>query len=188
VILSTDSNEYAEEGLRFGCWVPGLRPPELSLDPISIVDVLIDLIKTTPGGETWETLSIIEPTSPLRTPQMVIDCVRLCQDDTAVNSSLTLTPISVQYHALKQLILGKNGNVSFAHPQGAVKNPNRQQLTPTSIRNGIAGTIRCDSFLKAKNILHGNIKGLYIPQTVVNIDTLEDIEELRKFGTVELVS
>jgi len=179
IILSTDSQEYAKEGERYGCWVPYLRPSDLASDRAAIVQTLLELMEQAPDAEDWKTITLLEPTCPLRTPQMVIQCARLVTENPNTNCALTLTEVPLHYHAYKQFLQQEDGILQYAHPQGSGIR-NRQELPPTYIRNGAAYSIQCVSLREQKQIIHGQTQGLIVSDTLVNIDGPEDIVRLRE--------
>jgi len=186
VILSTDSDVYAAEGIKSDCLVPFLRPADLASDQANIADVLIDLLQRQDPSQDWETLTLLEPTCPLRTSIMVSQCMRLCADDATVDASLTLSRISRKYHSAKQFVRDASGRVDFAHPEGGSV-VNRQELDDRYIRNGAAYTIRCSSLRNTGRLLQGVIRSLVIEDYLINIDTPADIADLRLHGEVGLV-
>jgi len=179
IVLSTDSEEYAAEGIRHGCTVPYLRPNILARDEAPVAQTLLELLSRVEEADRWETLCLIEPTCPLRTPEMVAACLRLVADNAAVDSSLTLTPVPVRYHYLKQFTMDEKEDAIHCHPD-AVTIANRQELKASFIRNGAAYVMRCSSLRKTGQILHGRVRGLVISERLVNIDSNEDIDELRQ--------
>jgi CMP-N,N'-diacetyllegionaminic acid synthase len=186
IILSTDSEQYAAEGVRYGCTVPYLRPNILARDEAPIVQTLLELLTKVEGADRWRTLCLIEPTCPLRTPEMVAACFRLVADTPEVDSSLTLTPVPVRYHYLKQFSMNERGDVTHGHPD-AMAIANRQQLKPSFIRNGAAYVMRCSSLRETGRILNGRVSALMIAEQLVNIDSTEDIEQLRRIESEVLV-
>jgi CMP-N,N'-diacetyllegionaminic acid synthase len=63
VVVSTDSEEIAEIGRRYGAEVPGLRPAEIATSTSPVVDWVLDVMR----GRSEEAFSILRPTSPFRT-------------------------------------------------------------------------------------------------------------------------
>jgi CMP-N,N'-diacetyllegionaminic acid synthase len=63
VLVSTDSEEIAEIGRRYGAEVPGLRPPEMA----TAVSPDIEWVLHVMNGRDEELFSILRPTSPFRT-------------------------------------------------------------------------------------------------------------------------
>jgi N-acylneuraminate cytidylyltransferase/CMP-N,N'-diacetyllegionaminic acid synthase len=65
VWLSTDSEEYAEIGKRYGITVPFLRPDYLAKDTSSSVDVVLHAMQHAAQlGKNYTMIALLEPTSP----------------------------------------------------------------------------------------------------------------------------
>ena len=68
VIVSTEDQEIASLSVSSGAHVPFLRRPELSRDPSTILDVVLDVLDYLgPNATSFKSLSIVLPTSPLMT-------------------------------------------------------------------------------------------------------------------------
>lgn len=73
IIVSTDSQEYAEIALKYGARVPFLRSLDLSRDSSVIWDVVKDIVKYYQDQNlNFETVMLLQPTSPLRTSEDII--------------------------------------------------------------------------------------------------------------------
>ncbi|MDE4542534.1 acylneuraminate cytidylyltransferase family protein [Thermoanaerobacterium sp. R66] len=67
IFVSTDSIEYAKIAQEFGASVPFLRNKELATDNISSWDVVKDaLLNYKKLGKEFDTVALLQPTSPLR--------------------------------------------------------------------------------------------------------------------------
>ena len=62
VVVSTDSEEFAEIARSYGAEVPGLRPPELA----GATSPDIDWVERALAGTGYDVFSILRPTSPFR--------------------------------------------------------------------------------------------------------------------------
>lgn len=72
VIVSTDSEEIAAIARYYGAEVPFLRPAEYAGDTSPDIDWLEHLLKELRrAGRTWDCFSLLRPTSPFRTPEMI---------------------------------------------------------------------------------------------------------------------
>jgi CMP-N,N'-diacetyllegionaminic acid synthase len=72
VIVSTDSDRYAEIARHYGAEVPFLRPPELAGDVSPDIDwVEHTLNRLRAEGGTYGCFSILRPTSPFRLPETI---------------------------------------------------------------------------------------------------------------------
>ncbi len=69
VVVSTDSEKFAEIARKGGDHVPFLRPKSLATDVASSIDVILHGINYLERhGEEFNILVLLEPTSPLRRP------------------------------------------------------------------------------------------------------------------------
>jgi CMP-N-acetylneuraminic acid synthetase len=72
VILSTDSEEYAEIGRYYGAEVPPLRPPQYSGSESPDIEwVKFTLQQLQDRGHNYDCISILRPTSPFRQPETI---------------------------------------------------------------------------------------------------------------------
>ena len=70
VLVSTDDEEIARVAKACGAQVPFLRPAELAADTSRTVDAVIHAAETLKQhGETFDSLVLLQPTSPLRTAE-----------------------------------------------------------------------------------------------------------------------
>jgi CMP-N-acetylneuraminic acid synthetase len=77
VVVSTDSEDYAQIARHYGAEVPFLRPPELAGDVSPDIEWLeYTLKKLAQDGRKYDCFSILRPTSPFRLPETI---QRACQ-------------------------------------------------------------------------------------------------------------
>ena len=82
IIVSTDSDVYADISRSFGAWVPFLREENLSKDTSSTEEVLLDVIKRLREmGKEYDYFVLLQPTSPLRTNKDIIKAANLIIDE-----------------------------------------------------------------------------------------------------------
>lgn len=78
IIVSTDSQEYANISLEYGASIPFLRPEYLSTDTATTNDVVEYTIKELKNvGKEYDYFMILQPTSPLRTFEDIVGAVNL---------------------------------------------------------------------------------------------------------------
>lgn len=71
--VSTDSEKYAEIAKAYGAGVPFLRSEELSSDEANSWDVVIEVIDRYAAlGKVFDSVMLLQPTSPLRTVNDII--------------------------------------------------------------------------------------------------------------------
>jgi CMP-N-acetylneuraminic acid synthetase len=78
IILSTDNEDYAAEGRRYGAAVPYLRPAPLATAGATSADVAIHVLDA--AGIQDATLVLLQPTSPCRTPDDIRGAVELYRE------------------------------------------------------------------------------------------------------------
>lgn len=72
VMVSTDSTRYAQIAREYGAEVPFFRSREASSDTASSWDVVREVLdKYQEAGKAFDTLMLLQPTSPLRTVQNI---------------------------------------------------------------------------------------------------------------------
>lgn len=81
IVLSTDDQEIAEVGKRFGVEVPFMRPPELAQDTTPTLPVLQHAVTWLKEREGYwpDAVLILQPTTPLRKAEHIRGAVELFQ-------------------------------------------------------------------------------------------------------------
>ena len=78
IMVSTDSEEFAEVARKCGAWVPFLRDPAVAKDTTSSIEtVCSDKARLEAMGETFDTFCLLEATSPLCRPEDIAGAVAL---------------------------------------------------------------------------------------------------------------
>ena len=87
VIVSTDSNKYAEVSDYYGAHVPFLRPAELAGDQSPDIEWLAyTLERLRDAGRKYDCFSILRPTSPFRLPETIRRAWQEFSSQTGVDS------------------------------------------------------------------------------------------------------
>jgi N-acylneuraminate cytidylyltransferase len=87
VIVSTDSEHYAEIAKHYGAEVPFLRPAELAGDQSPDIEWLqYTLNRLQEAGRNYDCFSILRPTSPFRMPATIQRAWQEFSDQTGVDS------------------------------------------------------------------------------------------------------
>lgn len=77
VVVSTEDAEAAAAARKFGAEVPFMRPQHLARDPYGVVDVCLHALdELESGGERFDHLVVLLPTSPFRTSQHIGEALR----------------------------------------------------------------------------------------------------------------
>lgn len=75
IIVSTDSEKYAEISRKFGASVPFLRSSKTSTDTAGSWDVVEEALKKL--DKKYDIVVLLQPTSPFRTPQNIKEAIDL---------------------------------------------------------------------------------------------------------------
>jgi len=93
VMVSTDSERYAEIAREYGAEVPFLRSEKTSSDTASSWDAVAEVIENYEAiGEFFDTFMLLQPTSPLRTAADIQNAYRTMEEKDA-NSVISLCEV-----------------------------------------------------------------------------------------------
>lgn len=85
VMVSTDSIVYAKIAKEYGAEVPFLRSKENSSDRAGSWDVVKEVLSMYEGmGETFDSVCLLQPTSPLRTKEDILSAYQIFRDKAEV--------------------------------------------------------------------------------------------------------
>ncbi len=168
-IISTDSKEYAEEGIRYGLDAPFLRPAKLSSDSAGAIETVTHALLEAERiyGKHFDIVLIVEPTSPLRKPEDIENCTRKLLDSDA-DSVICVSILNPTSHPAKVMIVN-NGRLDHYETRGA-SIIGRQSLETLYLRNGICYAVRRECLLAKKKIITDNTLPSIIEREVINID------------------
>ncbi len=179
IFVSTDSPAYAQEAARLGIETPWLRPAELASDTALVADAIRHTLETFAArGERFDTLALLEPSSPLRTPDIVRRTVEAAETE-GWDAAFTVSPVPLSHHPLKQFRIDGEGAAAFVMRE-AVPNVNRQSLERTFIRNGLAYAVRVPAFLETHSIHGTRARAIVVEEPAVSIDTEQDLREAER--------
>lgn len=179
VVVSTDDEAIAKEGLAAGALVPFLRPAALSTDEAPVVDavrhVLSELEQDRPR---FDLVALLEPTSPLRTVEVVRDVVAAAEQSLA-DAGFSVSRVPTRYHPLKQFTRDPGGLARYFMSAGewVVR---RQELGDTFVRNGMCYAVRRSALDAGHGVLGASPALVVIDGPVVNIDDLDDLDLARR--------
>ena len=176
--ISTDSNEYAEIGVKYGAIAPYIRPDNLASDSSTDYDFVSHFLNYLKKNESLPDLLIhLRPTTPFRDPslidQAIEDAMRNSEKITALRSVQEMAETaykSFEFKSDKFLVrtFTKSEELDSA-------NAARQSLPPTFQANGYVDVLFPSKILETKK-LHGNqVLGFRTP-SVIEIDTAEEFK------------
>ena len=149
IMVSTDSKEYADIAKQWGSNVPFLRNHELSNDTASSWDVVKEVIERYKElGTEFDTVALLQPTSPLRTSNDIIEGYKVMREKDA---NFVVGVCEMDHSPLWANTLPENLSMeSFTRPEIA-KIP--RQSIPTYYRiNGALYIVKIDYLVKSSGI------------------------------------
>ncbi len=150
IVVSTDSERYARIATDYGANVPFLRPDELATDEASPWDVVRDVVvKYQELGKDFDTVALLQPTSPLRTSSDIIAGYKKMIE---MNANLVVSVCEVDHSPLWSNILPEDFSMADFLRPNLVSTP-RQSLETYYRINGALYIIKV-SHLKASNNLY----------------------------------
>ena len=176
IVVSTDGDEIAAEGRSVGAEVIR-RPAELASDLADVTDVIAHALDALAGGGfTPATVALLEPSSPLRTAEMVKMAMIALDGADAV---FTVSEVPRRFHPLKQFQVDEDGYARRILPD--VPMPvRRQELGPTFVQNGAVYAFRTSMFRVHHSVFGPKPRALRTTTPLVNIDTFEDLAEAER--------
>jgi len=175
-ILSTDDEEIAAEGQRYGAEVPFMRPAELASDRARSTDMWQHAWLTSEDhfNQTFDISILLEPTSPLRRPEDILTTVDILIESGS-DAAATFSRAPAHFTPHKCLTLDDSGIIGFYHEQGRQFSI-RQKIPNYYYRNGICYAVKRHTLLEKEMIIEENCKAVVIERPVVNIDDLHELE------------
>lgn len=180
VILSTEDEEIARVGSKYGLEVPFMRPPELAQDatPSHLV-VCHALLMMQERHEFFDAVCLLQPTNPLRRAADIDACVNLLVESDA-DSVISILPVPHEYNPKWVFWLDVNNKMTLC-TGGKEPITRRQDLPPAFHRDGSVYVTRTETILKRGNLYGEHILGYEInPQFSANIDTAADWQATEK--------
>lgn len=174
-LISTDDEEIAAEAERHGLPAPFRRPADLSGDRANSVDMWCHawLAAEKLHARSFDVSILLEPTSPLRTPEDVTRTVlALIEGQRSAAATVSRTPAHFTPH--KTLTLNEQGVIGFYLAEGA-RHSLRQSIPAYYHRNGICYAVRREALLQGKTIIEQDCAAVVIDRPVVNIDDELDL-------------
>ena len=181
VIVSTDHEGIAKAAINGGAEVPFMRPEELSGDRVSDLEVLThSLLEMEKKDQiNYDLIIMLQPTSPLRTKEHIINCVEMLLKNN-FDSIWTVSETDSKSHPYKQLTV-QNGKLGFFDKRGK-EIIARQQLDSVYHRNGIAYVIKRETLLEEKTIMGINPGAYIVEGHHISIDTEFDFKLIETLG------
>jgi N-acylneuraminate cytidylyltransferase/CMP-N,N'-diacetyllegionaminic acid synthase len=173
LIVSTDSEKYAEIAKDFGAEVPFIRPDKISTDESSRKDVIkhsLDFFKN--KNELYDYIVLLEPTSPLTTETDIDTGIEKLLLDKSAESIVGVSLSEVSHPDF--LVNLKNGFLNFINENQKSSVIRRQDLENLYFYDGTLYISEVDKYLE-KEFYHEKTLGYVTPKwKSLEIDDMYD--------------
>lgn len=176
IMVSTDSENYAEIAKEYGAKVPFLRSQITATDTASSWDMVEEVLKRYwMLGKEFDTFCLLQPTSPLRTKMDIVSAYALYQE------KATFAVVSVCEAEHSPLWCGHLSNndefTDFLDPE----NMKQRQAGKKFYRlNGAIYIVNCERFRQDQFLYQKGSFAYIMPQKrSIDIDTMIDFELAR---------
>lgn len=176
VIVSTDSQEIADNAKAFGAQVPFLRPIDLANDTASEIDAWRHALTFlwNAEGKLPDVFISVPATAPLRLPEDIEACLEVYRNQDA-DLVLTVSPAH-RNPWFNMVSLQAGGTVELVNnPSGSIT---RRQDAPEMFDvSTVAYVANSDFILEGGSLFSGRVYAVKIPvERAIDIDTLHDFE------------
>ncbi|MDR3598766.1 pseudaminic acid cytidylyltransferase [Clostridium sp.] len=171
IMVSTDSEEIAMIGKKYGAKIPFLRSLENSNDYATTADVLLEVLREYEKlGSRFEFLCCLYPTSPLITVEKLVESYKILIESKA-DSIIPIVKYS--FPIQRAFRLKENKKIEYIWPENSLK---RSQDMDESFHDcGSFYWTRTSSLIEGKKLITENSIGYILPEMQAqDIDTLTD--------------
>lgn len=171
IIVSTDSQEYADIAKKSGANVPFLRPNNISRDMSSTNQVIEYTLEQLKGeGKYYDYFMILQPTSPLRSYQDIQKSIKLLFD----KKGTSVISVCESEHPSK-LMNTLDDTLCMSNFLAKENNKRRQELPKEYRLNGAIYLCEVENFFKTKSFYVGKSYA-YIMKKVNSIDIDDELD------------
>ena len=182
VIVSTEDEEIAEVGVKFGAEVPFLRPRELAGDDVFDQPVFRHVLETLERREEYvpELVVHLRPTTPFRRIEWIDESVAALGADLSADSIRSVS--KPDQHPYRMFRIGEDG---LLHALMQSEHPvpyllRRQDLPPVYYYNCVIDVTRPATILSKNSMTGDRILPYVVPSDeVIDVDSPRDLDIAR---------
>ncbi len=171
VMVSTDSDRYAEIARKYGASVPFLRSEETSGDKASTWDTVREVLSNYSNlGVEFDVVAVLQPTSPLRTADDIRGGVELFDKN---NATAVIGVCELEHSINICNVLGENNSMDGFFDSNV--SGRRQDAGKYYRINGALYIQRVNDLMEKKN-LYGEDSYAYIMDKRASVDVDDEID------------
>lgn len=174
LVVSTDSEEFAEISRKHGASVPFLRPKALATDNSPSIDTVIHAVDFfRRKGKEFAAVCLLQPTVPFRTVNDIFLAIKTFKESNA-DSLISVREVPHEFNPHWVFEVHKEGVLKVATGEKEII-PRRQELPKAYHRDGSIYLVKTEVLLK-KRSLYGDKIAYHLSENPihVNIDTMQD--------------
>lgn len=172
VMVSTDSEEYANIAKQWGAEVPFMRSAETSADNSSSWDAVREVLnRYEEMGETFDTVTLLQVTSPMRRGEHIVEAFKLLEEKNA-NAVISINELPMPVENCKHVPEDMRMD-SWYNPDPTYRP--RQSFKTAYRCNGAIYIYRTDAFARQTSILEKDCFGYAMDKVhSTDVDDLDD--------------
>lgn len=176
VIISTDSQEYADIAAAAGAEVPFLRPIELATDHSPSIDFILHAIdKLAESGDHYDWLLLLEPTSPLTETEDVDAAIVMLAAANGLAESVVGITAMLSQHPAYSVTRDASGRIAPLQGVSFGDMPRRQDLSPVFNLDGSLYLSTISALRRERSFCHNRTLGYVTSQDKsLEVDSLTD--------------
>lgn len=173
IVVSTDSEEFADVARKCGAAVPFLRPEFLASDTATSVDVILHAVDfLEERGEFFDILTLLEPTSPLRAPEDIDNALELLLSESEAESVVSVSRTEAHHPAFLMQMMGDKFLKPYLSDFKVIR---RQEITPLYFLDGTVYVSRIEALRRRRSFYHERTLGYEVPKyKSFEVDDLDD--------------
>ncbi len=186
VIVSTDSDDFAQIARSYGAEVPFLRPSDISQDYSPDRDFLVHALDWLKKNENYipDLIVHLRPTTPIRDPQDILKAIKIMRDDSQATSLRSAHQSPACPYKWFALANGEKFYKTIANEITLEEtNKPRQAFPPVYVPNGYVDILRPEVILQSKDI-HGPRIHSFITEFCHDLDDPDDLKRLENDLTI----
>lgn len=170
VCVSTESARVADVARQYGAEVPFIRPSSLSVDPATIVDVMLHALEHfNECGEQFDSLWVLLPTAPFL---LVSDLLEVHRQLVANPSDVLMSVTKTDFPPYNSWLIDDQGFLQPCFPESPYVATKSTECPHAFRSNGAILVVKTDSFIRRRGYRSMPIASYVMPaERSIDIDT-----------------
>lgn len=175
VLVSTDGEEIAALGRKFGAEAPFLRPPALASDSSPDIDYILHALEWLEQNDGWQPDLVVQlrPTTPLREPEVVARAIEELADDRDATALRSAHALNESPHKMLQIVDHRFTGFFPDDPRPEYFNLPRQCFPTAYQPNGYVDIVRARLVRETRQLYGPRIRP-FVTEISAEIDSVED--------------